>query len=165
MTSTWTTSAFYTAIVRYPPARKDEVMQVYRLLETGYRMNPTWSSAKQRYLTALGNQEHAAAMERIRLVGEEANAYAQQASAASDAQIRSWEASEASSDREQRQTIDAIREVETYHDPSGGEVKLDAGYEHAWSHGGGSYILSNQAGFDPSSAFQDPAWQPIQRVE
>jgi len=100
-------------------------------------------------------------MDRIRLMGEQARAYAQQRSEASDQQMRDWERSQASQDASHERFVKTIREVETWSDGANGRVELTSGYDHAWSRGDGSYILSNSPNFDPSSVFQDQQWKPM----
>ena len=52
-------------------------------------------------------------------------------------------------DRQQRETVEAIRGVETYLDTSGRPVQLDHNYRNAWQLADGSFVLTNDAGFDP----------------
>lgn len=57
-----------------------------------------------------------------------------------------------SSDRQQRERIEAIRGVETYNDPVAGRpVQLDNTYQHAWRVKGrdDTYILTNDVNFNP----------------
>lgn len=58
---------------------------------------------------------------------------------------------DAAGDRMQRENIEAIRGVETYRDPvSGGNVQLDANYEHAWRiNNQDGYILTRDPNFNP----------------
>jgi hypothetical protein len=57
----------------------------------------------------------------------------------------------ATDDRMQRERIEAIRGVETYHDPvEGGTVQLDNTYDHAWRvNNQNAYILTNDPNFNP----------------
>jgi len=57
----------------------------------------------------------------------------------------------ATDDRMQRERVEAIRGVETYHDPlEGGTVQLDATYDHAWRvNNQQTYILTNDPNFNP----------------
>lgn len=155
------TSVFYTTVTRFPPERKDEAARMLALFTSSHRMNPVWTKARDDFFTRLGNIEHAGRMERIRLMGEQAQAYAKAQSDASDQRMRSWEQQQASNDRQHEQFVKSIREVETWSDGSNGRVELTSGYDHAWSRGDGSYILSNNPNFDPSSAFQDQQWKPM----
>jgi hypothetical protein len=54
-------------------------------------------------------------------------------------------------DRMQRESIEAVRGVETYHDPVGGmNVQLDATYDHAWRiNNQDTYILTKDPNFNP----------------
>ncbi|MFN0025138.1 MAG: hypothetical protein ACKVS5_14700 [Parvularculaceae bacterium] len=56
-----------------------------------------------------------------------------------------------SGDRIQRESIEAVRGVETYADPvAGGNVQLDATYDHAWRiNNQDAYILTNDPNFNP----------------
>jgi len=59
-----------------------------------------------------------------------------------------------SSDRQQRERIEAIRGVETYHDPvAGAPVQLDNTYQHAWrvTNRDNTFILTNDVNFDPGA--------------
>lgn len=64
-------------------------------------------------------------------------------------QQEGWENYTQSMDRNSREFQEYIRGTETYNDPSGGTVQLDNTYDHAWALDDGSYILSNDSGFDP----------------
>lgn len=54
-------------------------------------------------------------------------------------------------DRMQRESIEAVRGVETYHDPVDGmNVQLDATYDHAWRiNNNDAYILTKDPNFNP----------------
>jgi hypothetical protein len=59
-----------------------------------------------------------------------------------------------SSDRQQRERIEAIRGVETYADPvKGAPVQLDSTYQHAWrvNNRDDTYILTNDVNFNPGA--------------
>jgi hypothetical protein len=58
---------------------------------------------------------------------------------------------DASSDRMQRESIEAIRGVETYHDPvDNSSVQLDANFDHAWRvTNQDAYILTKDPNFNP----------------
>ncbi|MBL0035940.1 MAG: hypothetical protein IPP26_09265 [Flavobacteriales bacterium] len=158
------TMVFYVTITRFVPERKEEAERMLALFTSSHRMNPVWQQAKENYLTQLGNIEHAGRMEKIRLMGEQAQAYANAQGDASDRQMRNWEQQQASQDNQHTQFVKTIREVETWNDGSNGRVELTSGYDHAWSRGDGSYILSNSPNFDPSSVLKDQAWKPMQQV-
>lgn len=57
-----------------------------------------------------------------------------------------------SGDRMQRESVEAIRGVETYADPiAGGNVQLDATYDHVWRiNSNDAYILTNDPNFNPA---------------
>jgi hypothetical protein len=159
-----TTMVFHQVYIRYPPEREAEVLRIFGTIVSSHRMNPVWVQAKESYLTKVGNAEHAGRMERIRLMGEQAAAYAKAQSEASDARMRDWERRQASSDASQARFIQTIREVETWKDASGSPVELSAGYSHGWSRPDGSIILTNNSLFDPAVALQQN-WERMEKVK
>jgi len=160
--TTMSSTAATPFVMRCPAGRRAECAQWMNLFMTSHRVSPVWREAKDRFLNQLGQMEHAGRMERIRLMGEQARAYARAQSEASDQRMRDWENRQASQDAQQKRFIQTIREVETWRDASG-SVELSAGYEKAWSRGDGSYLLTNKPGFDPNSAFREQRWTEMRR--
>lgn len=156
------TSVFLRAFIRYPPEREAEALKLWGTIGSSQRVNPIWKQAKEAFMTQLGNKEHAGRMERLRLQGEQSAAYARAQSDASDARMRNWERTQASSDASQSRFIQTIREVETWKDSSGTPVELNAGYSHGWSRPDGSYILTNNSNFDPAVELQQN-WERMQK--
>jgi hypothetical protein len=69
-------------------------------------------------------------------------------------QMGTWQSRNESMDRQQRETIESIRGVETYNDPKyGGTIQLSNQYQHAWQLRDGSYVLTDDVNFDPNRAF------------
>ena len=161
---TYTTMALERTWLRFPAAQQAEADRLFPTILASYRANPVWADAKQRYLTALGNAEHANNMARIKLMGEQSAEYARARSAEQDRQLRSWESGQDAQDSQHKQFVQAMREVETWNGGEG-EVELSAGYGQAWSGGDGSYILSNSPSFDPNSAFRESNWSELKRGE
>ena len=67
-----------------------------------------------------------------------------------------WDSYQESSDRRAREFGEAIRGVETYDDGDapGGTVELSHMYDHAWRLSDGTYVLTNDANFDPRQELQ-----------
>lgn len=62
-----------------------------------------------------------------------------------------YASNQASVDHNSREASEGILGVETYADPVyGGTVQLDSNYGQAWQLNDGSYVLSNDANFDPN---------------
>lgn len=156
------TTVFHQAVIRYPAAREAEAIKLFGTISASHRVNPIWQQAKDGFLTRLGNIEHAGRMERLRLQGEQSAAYAKAQSDASDARMRNWEQTQASSDASHRRFIQTIREVETWKNSEGKPVELSAGYSHGWSRPDGSYILTNNSNFDPAVELQQN-WERMQK--
>jgi hypothetical protein len=174
------------SILRFPAARRDEAERVLATIKSSYRTNPQWKQAVEGYFaqlrnnadrmhhqrmaaidaqTAANTRAHNQRMADIQAQGSANTARHNERMGAMDQQMRSWEQQQSSQDRQHTQFVKAIREVETYNDGSNGRVELSSGYDHAWSRGDGSYILSNSPNFDPSSVFQDQQWKPMQMEE
>lgn len=171
------------SILRFPSARRDEAERVLATIKSSYRTNPKWDEALTGYFAQLQQQQdrshhvrmkalddqtaantrgHQQRMADIQAQGTANTARHDQRMGAMDQQMRSWEQQQSSQDRQHTQFVKAIREVETWNDGSNGRVELTSGYDHAWSRGDGSYVLTNSPNFDPSSVFQDQAWKPMQ---
>lgn len=172
------------SFVKFPAARRKEGEQFISTLRTSYRTNPEWDQAidgfsqrmrqwrnqnhqqvmaqleaNKQQMTAAHNQR----MADIQRQGAANTAAFNQRMSNMDQNMRSWESQQASSDRIHTAFVQSIRGVETWQGPNG-KVELTTGYENAWTRGDGTFILSNKPGFDPASAFQDQAWQPLKRA-
>jgi hypothetical protein len=129
-------------IVRAPDGQLDRALRK-RVLGT-VRMDPAWSAAvadfhakKQRAFSDNMAAGHRARMDAIKQTG------AMITGAYEDRML--------ASDRAQRERIEAIRGVETYKDPDGHPVQLDATYQNAWRASDGTYLLTNDPSFAPSA--------------
>ncbi len=118
----------------------------FQLIETvrsSIKADPQWQAAmfehqrKMNEINAKGSRDrHNINMETIRAVGE------------INSQI--YENRTASSDRMHHQTIQAIRGVDTYADPTTHErFELPYTHENAWRLDDGTFILTNDANFEP----------------
>ena len=56
-------------------------------------------------------------------------------------------------DRAHRETMEAVRGVETYLNTAGQPVQLDYNYRNAWQLQDGSYFLTNDDNFNPNTSF------------
>lgn len=69
-----------------------------------------------------------------------------------DASTGAYKDRDLTSDRMQRESIEAIRGVETYNDPVAGHpVQFDHSYNHAWRVSDGSYLLTKDPNFNPGA--------------
>ncbi len=113
-------------------------------IQKSTRFNPEWMGKINAYLAeknriaAKGAAErHAIRMDAIKKQGEIINGM--------------YEDRQLTSDRGQREFIEAVRGVETYDDPVyGGPVQLDNTYDHAWRvNGQDAYLMTNDVNFNP----------------
>lgn len=170
------------SILRFPTARREEAEQVLATIKSSVRTNPQWKQAVDGYFeqlrqhqdrihhqrmaaidqqTAAMTRAHNQRMNDIQAQGAANTARHNERMGAMDQQMRTWEQQQSSQDRQHTQFVKAIREVETWNDGGNGRVEMTSGYDHAWSRGDGTYVLTNSPNFDPSSVFQDQNWKPM----
>jgi hypothetical protein len=67
-----------------------------------------------------------------------------------------WQAGQASQDRRHTDSVRLVREVEAWRAPGGSTVELPAHYPHAWQLRDGTYLLTDNAQFDPGRDIGQP---------
>lgn len=116
----------------------------YEGLRKSMQTNPKWGAAIAGHNAAIGKVALEESRKRSDMIAQ---------SNADIARIRqdTWNASQQSADRRAREFGELLKGVETYADPNapGGSVELSANYRGAWRMNDGSYILSDDPGFDP----------------
>lgn len=139
-------------VVKAPNGELD--LGLRRRVATSLRLDPEWSrrinefNARKQAAAARSNREmrqasqaaHEARMQNLRETSDIINGM--------------YEDRQLSSDRQQRERIEAIRGVETYNDPvAGTTVQLDNNYQHAWRvrNQDNTYILTNDVNFNPGA--------------
>src|SRR5690606_14118065 len=103
--------------------------------------DPEWAAELFRTKLAIGEQNVRATRERAAIIVAAGAAMTQSTIEANrlasrnyaDVASSSSSSTSATDDRIHRERLEALRGVETYHDPlEGGTVQLDATYDHAW---------------------------------
>ncbi|MES2849430.1 MAG: hypothetical protein V4685_10265 [Bacteroidota bacterium] len=177
-TYTGTSTTIYTSIatervvLKYPASESSKAANLISMIMSSVRTNTAWKSSVDNFWLSVRQQKQIAHIGKIKMMdeqtrqmGENAIKKGQQNLNAMDANMRNWEASQQSQDRIHTNFVKAIREVETYKDETG-RIELSSGYNHAWSRSdGGSFIMSDNPNFDPSSVFQDQQWKEMKKVE
>ncbi|WP_375203107.1 hypothetical protein [Hyphococcus sp.] len=107
------------------------------------RVAPEWGQRIARHNAKISQTNIKGARDRSQIIAQTGNEIL-------DMQMETWRNQNASSDRIQRESSEAIRGVETYNDPyNGGTVELDNTYDNAWQLNDGSYVLTDDAMFEP----------------
>ncbi len=127
-----------------PSATFETYMTAFELFSNNYKIDPKWSAriagsnAKVAQIGIDGAIDRSGIMSR---------AY----SDISDTSMQAWRSGNASSDRTQQSTVEAIRGVETYsaNTPSG-QIELPGSYDNAWQMPDGTFIVTNDAFFEPA---------------
>ena len=116
----------------------------FEAIRRSIQANPQWESRIAGHNAAIG---------RVALEESRKRSEAITRSNAEIARIReeAWNATQESADRRVREFGEVIRGVETYDDPdaAGGRVELSGHYDNAWRLDDGSYVLTNDASFEP----------------
>ncbi|GJL95223.1 MAG: hypothetical protein DHS20C05_16280 [Hyphococcus sp.] len=127
--------------MRAPNGQLD--FKLAEMIRKSSRDNPEWSARMAKHNAKISQINAKGARDRAAITAK-TNAEISQM------QQDSWRRQNESSDRMQRESVEAIRGVETYNDPyNGGTVELDNTYDSAWQLNDGSYVLSNDPSFEP----------------
>lgn len=130
--------------MRAPAGQLD--FKMAEMLRKSTRVTPEWSARMAQHNTKMTQIANKGAMERSRIIAQSNEEIRQ-------IQQEGWRSANASRDRMHRESIETIRGVETYNDPyNGGTVELDNSYQHAWQLNDGSYVLTDDASFNPYAA-------------
>ena len=171
-TTNYVTTATQRMIFKYPKGEKEKATNMLGVIMASFRTNTDWQNIVNNFWNNVSQQSYQAHLGKLKMMdaqtqqmGREAIKKGQQNLDNMDANMRSWEAKQASQDRMHTNFIKTIREVENYSDATG-KVELSSGYNHAWSRGdGSSFIMTDNPNFDPSSVFQDQQWKEMKQVD
>ena len=116
----------------------------FEAIRRSIKMNPRWEQLIAGHNARIGQVALEESRKRSEIISR---------SNAEIARIRqdAWSSYQESADRRAREFGEAIRGVETYHDPdaAGGTVELSHLYDNAWRLTDGTYVLTNDASFEP----------------
>lgn len=169
---TYVTTAMEKVVLKYPKGEKERASSILSVIMPSFRTNTEYKNTVEKFWDNVSEQSWKTHYGKLRMMdaetermGREIISKGQQNLNNMDANMRSWEAKQASQDRMHTSFIKTIREVENYSDATG-KVELSSGYNHAWSRSdGSSFIMSDNPNFDPSSVFQDQQWKEMRKVE
>lgn len=137
------TGSTYPAYATSAPAKLHDPA-LCEAIRASVRVDPDWERRIARHDQAIGRVALEEGRKRAEMIARSNDEIARIRNAA-------WESSQISADRRARDFADALRGVQSYRDESapGGSVALTNTYSHAWRLNDGSYVLSNDSGFDP----------------
>jgi len=169
---TYATTAMERIVLKYPKGEKERASSILSVIMPSFRTNTEYKNTVEKFWDNVSEQSWRTHYGKLRMMdaetermGREIISKGQQNLNNMDANMRSWEAKQASQDRMHTSFIKTIREVENYSDATG-KVELVSGYNHAWSRSdGSSFLMSDNPNFDPSSVFQDQQWKEMRKVE
>lgn len=118
------------------------------------RPNPAWEAEMQRYWTELARIKQKGASDRAASWQQHNRKMQQINGEISDIIAGGYQRRSAIQDSMRIRGIDALREETPYTTPSGDTVRLPSFYDHAYTDGNGTYILNNDALYNPNT---DPA--------
>ena len=116
-------------------------------------MDPSWAAQLFKLQAGANDIQVQGVRDRAAIIVAGGAALTQSTIAANNMATQGYAERSATSDRIQRERIEAIRGVETYDDPvAGGTVQLDNTYKNAWRvTNSDSYILTNDPNFNPGA--------------
>jgi len=137
----------------------DRLSDVFTGMVRSFQLNPGWYSRhSQVSQTMIQNQ-----IQQIHHVGQVSRMISQTSDQISDMVMDSYNERQRTLDRLSDQFSQAIRGVDEYHDPLGGQnVELPGGYRQAWANGLGEYIVTDDVGFNPNVG-STMNWEPMER--
>lgn len=113
------------------------------------RADPAWVQIEARWWqqkrAALGGQ-----------INAQTRAAANTGKSIGDSMFESWQRRQGMRDAGQNSTINGIWEVQPWKTPGGGTMLLNQNYAHAWQLQNGAVVLTNNANFNPMSAYNQP---------
>lgn len=144
--------------LRAPAGELSGHEKLFRTVLSTVRVDPTWQARVTQVQANMSASNVQSARDRSKII-------AQSAEEQRRAIREGYENRQRSEARNAEHFSDAMRGVQTFHDPRTGEdVKLSNQYAHAWVSGNGEYVMSDSAG-NPGQVLQGN-WtelQPIRR--
>jgi hypothetical protein len=143
---------------RAPQGQLEASEKLFELINSTYRVDQAWQGRVT---------QNALAIQKIRAKGvqDRANIVSKNAEDIRNIQREGYENQQKGQDQSATQFSQYLGGTETYQNPATGEkVDLDSKYGNAWVNNRGEYLLSDQAGFDPNTVFQE-SWTPMQHVK
>lgn len=130
------------------------------------RINPAWQAEMNKYWQELARISHKGNMDRMNASAAAHQKRMNTLNETSDIIMSGWKSRNASMDRIQAKTVDAIHEQTPYMTPTGETVKLPSFYDHVYTDGNGRFILHNDALYEPNTdpAINNQSWQRIEAV-
>src|SRR5579862_5541453 len=152
----WVISNAYT--VTAPKEQLPEAMKLFGIVLASYRIDPHFFNTvmqardiiQRNFYGRLGQ-----IMETSRIISQTND----EISASIDS---AYKATQATEDREATNFDDTIRGIDRYQE-SEGDVSLPSGYAHAWSDGNGTYIVTDQALYDPNVSGPGGTWHEMEK--
>ncbi len=115
------------------------------------RINPTWQAEMQRYWQQLAAIKQKGSNDRMASWRAHNQKMQQINSDINDIIVGGYRERSAISDRMQEQYVDTLREETPYTTPSGETVKLPSFYDNVYTDGNGTYLLNNDALYNPNT--------------
>jgi len=143
--------------LRAPPGELPANEKLFRAVLSTARVDPTWQARINQVQLNMQASNIQGARDRSKII-------AQSGEAQRKAIDEGYDAHQKSQARSAERYSDAMRGLQTFHNPATGEdVKLDNSYAHAWASGNGEYVLSSSPGFNPGQVLQG-SWTELQPV-
>lgn len=149
--------ADYLFSVRAPAGRLDAAADLFKVVASSVRVNPSWLKAHDEIKTALCQNQ----IRHIQQIGAIGRQYAQTGAEIRQDNLQSWYGRQTINDGIVDKASRTIRGVDSYYDPHREtSVELPGGYGHAWANNLGEYIVTESPSFNPNEG-SNLHWEPM----
>jgi hypothetical protein len=139
-------------VLKYKTGNEAMARKIMSTFFSSTRLNPTWFTGIQNFFIAVGKNAQDQTWKHI----QEIHAVQEQMG---NNIIRNWEAKNNTDNNSAAKDSDGfgqyLRGVDNWTDADGNKIELTSGYSNAWSKGDGTYLLSNDASFNPNVELGD----------
>jgi hypothetical protein len=139
----------------------DALNDLFQVMIKSFKVNPAWAARVAQISQGMIQNQ----IQQTHNIGQLSRHISQNQAEISDMLTQSYNQRSQVMERTSDQFSQAIRGVETVHDPNLGKgIELPNGYENAWSNPLGEYIVSNDANFNPNIDLNGN-WTPLKKQE
>lgn len=137
-------------MITAPTSEFAQHLPAFYLFLKNYRVNPDWQARMDQHNAKISEINVKGARERSEIIRKAALDLSKTYSDISDMSMESWRRQNETSDRMQRDTVEGIRGVSTWKaDTPTGQIELPTGYDRAFQMKDESFIVTNDATFNP----------------
>jgi hypothetical protein len=151
----------YNYTVTAPKDKFEDAMKTFGIVMSSSRTDPHFFNTIMQARDIIQKNFYA----RQREIGKISEIISQTNDEMLDSMNQTYKASEEAGEHEVTNFDDYIRGIDRYNDEDNTEVSLPSGYEHAWSDGNGSYIVSDDHLYNPNVTEKNGTWHEMEKKQ